>query len=354
MSVTSAKRWVFATLLVVTGLGGWWGLQHVYGGKPVPLPRVISYLHSKKSTLVTDVRIMDVNGGNSLTLTGDLGTLSYSPGAPRWSPDGKRLLFTAAVNGTVLLSVAADGTDLRTILTSAQVKAFILANNPHGAIPNDRFGSADWSPDGQWAVFDFALGYPDVPGLSWGRLFAVRIADGYLVQITDDVAEESHESPRWSRSLNVISYVNILDWGPAELWVTDPVGTWRRQIIASDSGTVVGLDGANWSHGGNPQTGESSLVFTNPTGVGPSRLMILDVDLLATDPIAGVEVIANPTFELSNASWSPDDTRLVMKRGAPGVGQIAAYDLVSGATRILLQVDTSREGIGHPDWRAAP
>jgi Tol biopolymer transport system component len=348
------RRWVFAALLAAISLGGLRGLQNASGGKAVPLPRVIAYKHGKPATAVTDVRVMDLNGGNSITLTGDLSSISYSPSAPRWSPDGKRLLFTAAANGTVLLSVAADGTDLRTILTSAQVKAFILANNPHGAIPNDRFGSADWSPDGQWAVFDYALGYPDVAGLSWGRLFAVRIADGYLVQITDDVAEESHESPRWSRALNVISYVNIIDWGPAELWVTDPAGSWRRELIASDSGTTVGLDGANWSHGGNPQTGESSLVFTSPTGVGPARLVILDVDLSATDPITDMEIISDPTYELSGASWSPDDTQLVMSRGIPGVAQIATFNLLTGASKVLMQVTTSREHISSPDWRAAP
>jgi len=362
MSVTSMKRWVFAGLLTATGLGSWCGLQHVYGGKPAPLPRVISYMHSKRSTLITDARIMDVNGANSLTLTGDLGSLTYSPGAPRWSPDGQRLLFSSvaippATSGTALASVAADGTGLRTIVTSAQVQAFILANNPNGAIPNERMGDADWSPDGQWAVFSYPLGYPGVGGLSWGRIFAVRIADGHLVQITDDVAAESHELPRWSRALNFISYVVVPDWGPDpdhELWVTDPTGAARRQLIGPNSSTYVGLDAANWSHSGNPQTGESSLVFTSPTGAGPNRLVILDVDILATDPIAGIEVIASPTFELSNASWSPDDTKLVMTRGSPGVAQIATYDLVSGATRVLLQVDTSREGVGHPDWRAAP
>ena len=82
--------------------------------------------------------------------------------------------------------------------------------------------------------------------------------------------------------------------------------------------------------------------------------MILDVNLSAVDPIVGSEFISVPNYRLQRPGWSPDDTQLLVNRYAPGIMQIATYDLLTGASKVLLQVDLSREGVIATDWRAAP
>ena len=360
MSVTSMKRWAAVVLTAATGLAGLAGLQNAWGGKPAPPPpppRVISYLHGKNTTGVVDAHVMDVNGGSSLTLTGDLSSSSYLPFPPRWSPNGQRLLFSSAASapdsGTVLLSVAADGTGLQVLLTSAQAQAFVLSNSSQHIAADDHFGASDWSPDGQWVVFSLGVTYQS--HVTKDRLFAVRIADRFMVQITDDdplIDSHGHEGPRWSESLNMIAYVSFDGGAPAEefeLWVIAPDGTGRRQLIAPYSNTVISYPIANWCHSGNPQTGESSLAFGSL-----GEVLVIDINLSAQNPITGVEAISIPNYYLYQPAWSPDDTQLVMRRDASGVQQIATYDLSSGTSRVLQQVSTSRESLAGPDWRAAP
>jgi len=59
---------------------------------------------------------------------------------PTWSPDGTQLAFAKhSANGSGIAVVGADGSGLRLIATSA--------NGDHYWVP-------DWSPDGQWIIFD--------------------------------------------------------------------------------------------------------------------------------------------------------------------------------------------------------
>jgi Tol biopolymer transport system component len=335
--------------LALLSLGGLCGVDKVSAGKPPAAPRVISYLHHKHGSEVNSIRVMDASGGNTATLTANTAS-----DPPRWSPNGQRLLFHKYISGGMdtLVSIAADGSGEQTIVTAAQVRALILSNNSEHTGAGNNIYYYDWSPDGQWAVFTFAVFYLD--GSGGERLFAVRIADGALLQLTDNNDAEYHYGPRWSGSLNLISYVNVLDFGPDSelthsLWVVDPVTLERRQLIGPWSNTpVTGLT-ASWSNGGNPATGESSLLFQSR----PDAL-IVDVDVDAVDPIVGVERVSIPGYELTYPEWSPDDTQLVMIWGPSGTQQIGTYNLLTGASKVLLKVNLSREWVAGPDWRIAP
>ena len=331
-AVTTAKWWWIASLLVLCGIGGLWSLSEAVAGKPgggpKTLPKVISYLRTNRNSFVTDVRVMDANGAGSATIVRDVDS-----DLPRWSPDGQRLLFGTRVdNIRALVTTAADGTDQQTIATIADLP-----------FTGGAFKGYDWSPDGHWIVFASPYFYS---GWGWNtRLFKVRIADGFLVQLTNERSTEDHSLPRWSSVLNAISYLCMND-GLAEsreVWVMAPDGTDRRRIVDADPDAPIDYAPANWSNRGN------SLVYQRPGGV-----VVLDVDLSAVDPIVSSEFISVPNYQLQRPGWSPDDTQLLVNRYAPGIMQIATYDLLTGASEVLLQVDLSREGVIATDWRAAP
>jgi Tol biopolymer transport system component len=185
------------------------------------------------------------------------------------------------------------------------------------------------------------------------RLFAARTSDGALFQITDQNSQYTESAPRWSGALNMIAFVVHPNGGGTEaeheLWVVAPDGSGERQIIPPDSPVLLSGLSASWSHGGNPLTGESSLVFSCRPDV-----IVIDVNLSAENPITGLERISIPPYELSWAEWSPDDTQLVLTRGAPGIVQIATYDLFTRASKVLRQVKSAQEWIAGPHWRVSP
>jgi Tol biopolymer transport system component len=335
--MTATKWWWVVSFLVLCGVGGLWSLNEAVAGKPgggpKTLPKVIAYLRSSNG--VSDVRVMDANGGSSATIVRDVG----HSGLPRWSPDGQRLLFDTLVNNeAALVSTKADGTDQQTIITIADLP-----------FTGGSFTGYDWSPDGQWIVFASPYLYG-----GWGRnsrLFKVRIADDFLVQLTHEISAEDHFVPRWSSVLNTISYLCEHDQvaESREVWVMASDGTGRRRIADADPDAPIDYAPANWSNGGNPFTRESSLVYQRPGGV-----VILDINLSAVDPIVGSEFISVPNYQLQRPGWSPDDTQLLVNRYAPGIMQIATSDLLTGASKVLIQVNLSREGVIATDWRAAP
>jgi Tol biopolymer transport system component len=322
------------------------------GGGGTTAPPVIAFLRDRAvkgfGTTTTDLRVMDANGGNAQSLTtGDIGGAAAFP---RWSPDGQRVLFTrhnTDTDGNLIMTAAANGTNQQIVVTSEQVVAFVMANNSrHTGATNYVIDLGGWSPDGQWAAFTFKVAYDT--GEYPYRLFAVRIADGSLVQITDEPDGNYEFGPDWSPSLNLIAYVHVdisnSDEPARELWVVDPVTLSRRQLIAPYSNTMVSGLAVRWSHGGNPATGESSLVFQSR----PDAL-IVDVDVDAADPIVGSERIAVSGYELQYPAWSPDDTKLVLTWG----GAIGTIDLLTGARKTLYQAK-SNETVRGPDWRIAP
>jgi Tol biopolymer transport system component len=109
--------------------------------------------------LLTELYTMNADGTNRVPVTNDAGVES----APRWSPDGTRVVYTAERNGVEGIYVKnANG-------AGAEVKVSGDAATPSGAV---------WSPDGTRVAF---VGYP-------GRLYTAAPDGSALTLLVDGLA----------------------------------------------------------------------------------------------------------------------------------------------------------------------
>jgi dipeptidyl aminopeptidase/acylaminoacyl peptidase len=156
--------------------------------------------------------LLDVASGETTTLS----TVPGDPGAPRWSPDGQRLVFDINQNGRSDIHILDVGG-----AASGPVK---VSNRPAAFNP-------DWSPDGQTIIFTSADNQGGFP-----QVFAVQADGTNERQITTTQMEKW--SPRWSLDGSLISYAGL---------VLVPAVS-ARPVLAHNQGVwVAGADGTNES-----------------------------------------------------------------------------------------------------------
>jgi len=123
------------------------------------------------------IYLMDVDGTNLRRVT--IPSAGLHDGKPRFSPDGKHLVFTRfrgkdLAEKAAVFTVSLDGTHLRRLTTFA-----IHADD------------LDWSPDGKRIVFD---GYPDPGG--YGHIYVVDANGRHLRNLTP--GKTGSADPVWS------------------------------------------------------------------------------------------------------------------------------------------------------------
>lgn len=123
------------------------------------------------------------DGSNRIRLTDP----PISAHAPRWSPDGKQIVFTDLANST---SQILDNRLSEVYVVSAD------GGSPQRIIPDDKGQEADptWSPDGSRIVFGWSA------SAQFGATTEIRILDLSSGRITTVPASIGTASPRWSPS----------------------------------------------------------------------------------------------------------------------------------------------------------
>ena len=170
------------------------------------------------------IATMDVATGGVVELESTRTTGEPSNGAPRWSPDGGRLIFdrqaTAPLGGreTNLFVVNADGSDLRRLT------------------PNELFAiDPDWSPDGSSIVFLSSVPFSGEEEPFANDIYTIG-SDGTGVRRL--TADGISVRPNWTADGRIVfARVPIDAEGGVtafELWVMNANGTGQTQLDADD------------------------------------------------------------------------------------------------------------------------
>ena len=231
-----------------------------------------------------------VDGMDDIRLTTDFTVSDF----PAWSPDGSQIAFLSSRlasrttesfrihGGLRLFTMAADGTDIRSLDIAANGTALIIA--PH--LPQ-------WSPDGQRLA---VVGYDERPGYS---IYTISASGADMRRITETVS-----GPSWSPDGKRIAFAmadpehdtvglyTIASDG-TDLQRVTTIRGWRKR-----SGTAVNPDpdaGNAWIETVAWSPSGSQILFSC-FGIG---VVDLDGTLINASPLPG---------EL--AAWSPDGSRI--------------------------------------------
>jgi hypothetical protein len=325
------------------------------GGGSAP-PIEICFVRSANSS--HQLRGVPLSGGNSTVIADPV----FRYGAPRWSPDGTRLLYMEGQSpNQSIVSVAANGSDKRIHLTLAELDAFNVADGRPSFIAAALQGwsgfdwGASWSPDGNHITFQARTGYAYSPTFVpfRHRIYMMRLSDGAISRVTDGFdpfSDTEDVGPHWSPNLDVIGFARLPfgGGGPNEIWAASPDGAWSRSLLTEEDGIHVPYY-FEWSHGGDG--GSKSFFALASEGVG----YVVEVDYLAATPVTGMWPISTPPG-VDYLSWKPDDSALVMERTTNTHAQIVTFTFATGQEKLVISEKKGNRFLflNYPHWRFLP
>lgn len=240
-----------------------------------------------------EIAVATIDGSDARRLTTEPDRSNY----PAWSPDGRRIAYVRGDSispPTRLVTMAADGSDARILVSSVRRQIAWLASRPPA-----------WSPDGQRIAFAGA-GTDSRVGV-----YSVAADGSDLRRLADSVSPPTW-SPDGSRLAFVKPYRDLLsvytmsadgsdvrrvatlpDWPippsrvPDDTWW--PTWVWIRSFAWSPDGSKILID-ARLS--ARPEL--------------PPGLFVVDVE--------GSDVVRLPSrvWAIADASWSPDGSRIAV------------------------------------------
>lgn len=247
--------------------------------------------------------LMDPDGSGRHRLT------NFPSGIPRWSADGRRLVFSCRPTlQQGICTMNADGSDLR------------LVTSKKGQVPGD------WSPDGTAIALDW---YKP----STGRQVYVMSADGSRIRrLTSEGI--FNEAPSWSPDGASIAYS-----AAGKLVVMNADGTDPR--VVTDPPRGLADSWPDWSPDGK------KLVFVRFPGIDgvPGDVLTVNVWTGATRNLT-----RSADRDDVSPAWAPDGSRIVF---ASALGDSARYDIyVMDPDGGQLQglTDDARPDLG-PHWQ---
>src|SRR5215207_2521386 len=170
-----------------------------------------------------EIHVMDADGSNVRRLTTLPSDAMYDI-APRFSPDGRRIVFTRYITDpgrSALFTVGVDGSGLKQL-------------TPWG----NGAGDADFSPDGNKLVFE---AYPQQNCLN-GEIYTVDSDGQHLTNIADNRCHGGGSDPVWSADGKKILFLSTHDEGGKfgiALATMNPDGSDRHFITPNPGEDVV-------------------------------------------------------------------------------------------------------------------
>jgi len=259
---------------------------------------------SRYTDVPSSVVVMNVDGSGLKTIYAG-GVLGH----PRWSPDGRKLVFSG--QSTVLPPL----TRCWWYDVTCQLKIFVANADGSGGLAHLTdslpWNSADpeWSPDGSRIAFTYRFDEID-------DAYSIELmnADGSgkrRVAYPSNWQTDLYMAPTWSpdgRSL-AFEFVSLASDGTAmsQILITDPSGSEIHTLVPAFAtvyqGSASGASGPEWSPDG------SRVVFRNARGLAIAPLDGSAIAQLTTDSTDGM------------ASWTPQG-RILFTRVVGGVSRI--------------------------------
>lgn len=275
-----------------------------------------------ESEALTNLCVINVDGTNLTCLTdNDDPQVVYSD--PKWSPDGKRILFSRIEDVGELLGISAywkselyvmnaDGTEVEKISPIPQYEGNI---NPENYLVDEK---GDWSPDGQSIVF--ASNRHSFLGGNDLELYRLDLSTQQVTQLTDAAGESYH--PVWSPDGTRIAFMS------------DRSGNWEIYVMNADGSQVEQLTQnlfsdrfPSWSPDG------TKIIFHS------DRDGNVDLYVLSLDTLSETRLTTDPAVD-ATARWSPDGQWVVFSSDRDGDFDLYIMSL-DGATTLNL---THKEG----------
>ena len=237
---------------------------------------------------INHIYLMNVSasgaGANPARLTGDDEAENY----PSWSPDGSRLVYQRALNGTAVYSINADGT--------AELR---LSPTPGLDV------TPSWSADGTQIVYA-RLATAPAPNMAPMTDIRVMNADG-----TGDHAVLANTlfsvEPRWSVN-NQLVFMSMMNSADLQIYVINTDGTGLRQLTSNDSNNADPV----WSPDGTKITFGS-----DREGGGKLNIFIMNADGSEVTQLTHFEV----PDEAGDTNWSSDGTKIAFEYDINGMKQ---------------------------------
>lgn len=254
--------------------------------------------------------LMEADGSGEGRLTDEQGDISTAEGVafqtePAWSPDGSRIAFASAREGSFDIYVMnADGTGAERLTTSDAQD-----HNP------------SWSPDGTRIAFSRSS--------DGGKVWLMN-ADGTGVRrLTGELAEEGE--PSWSPDGRWIAYTHRSPGSDVrEIWLARPDGSGRRG--------VTDLRGQSYAPSWAPDS--TRLAFSG--GRDGARYDIYTVGVDGK----GLRRLSRTPGDAFEPAWSPDGGEIAFSRdGAIVVSTLAGVER---------QLTDPEDNDSSPAWNPSP
>ena len=260
------------------------------GDVTIERDRVV-FISTRNEDELEGIYLMAADGSDVQRLT-----FGYNAHTPKWSPDGRRIVFE--IPGAGIYATGDDGerpTAIVTIVTSS------FAGGGVG-LPVE----PAWSPDGNSIAFvsrSFSFGPPSLAGLS--RDIYVSDVNGERTTQLTNTPDAAEYAPSWSPDGKIIVYDRTVPATLGDIWIMNADGSGQRDLFSSD---------ANESYPSFSPDG-SKIVFSSSQD-GDSEIFVIDVTG------AGLRKLTGNAYADWAPHWSADGSQIVFTSDRTGDDEI--------------------------------